>query len=131
MKDKTFTFNSGKAKEFFLEKLSFEMSPKELEENIRNNIEEINIVDVRAYDDYIDGHIPFAIHVPLNNLDEHLVMLEKDKVNIVYSYCPFCKLAQKAGFMMAEKGYPVMIMCGGYRIWKDYGFDTIKTSSDD
>lgn len=131
MKDKTFTFNSGKAKEFFLEKLSFEMSPKELEENIRNNIEEINIVDVRAYDDYIDGHIPFAIHVPLNNLDEHLVMLEKDKINIVYSYCPFCKLAQKAAFMMAEKGYPVMVMCGGYRIWKDYGFDTIKTSSDD
>lgn len=131
MKDKTFTFNSGKAKEFFLEKLSFEMSPKELEENIKNNIEEINIIDVRAYDDYIDGHIPFAIHVPLNNLDEHLVMLEKDKINVVYSYCPFCKLAQKAAYMMAQNGYPVMVMCGGYRIWKDLGFDTIKTSSDD
>jgi len=131
MKNKIYTFNSNKAKEFFLEKISFEMSPRELEKRIKNEIEELNIVDVRCYDDYIDGHIPFAIHVPLDSLEEHLVMLDKEKVNIVYSYCPYCKKAAKAAYMMAEKGYPVMTLCGGYKIWKEIGFDTVKTSSND
>lgn len=129
MKNKNFTFNSNKAKEFFLEKISFEISPRELEMYIKSNIEDINIVDVRSYDDYIDGHIPFAIHVPIDNLEEHLVMFDKDKVNIVYSYCPYCKMADKAAYIIADKNYPVMKLCGGYKIWHEIGFDTIKTSS--
>jgi len=128
MKNKNYTFNSLKAKEFFLEKISFEISPRELEESIKNNIEDINIVDVRCYDDYIDGHIPFAIHVPLDSLEEHLVMFDKDKVNIVYSYCPYCKKAYKAALQIAERNFPVMVLCGGYKIWNEIGFDTIKTS---
>jgi rhodanese-related sulfurtransferase len=129
MKNKNFTFNSNKAKEFFLEKISFEISPRELEMHIKSNIEDINIVDVRSYDDYIDGHIPFAIHVPIDNLEEHLVMFDKDKVNIVYSYCPYCKMADKAAYIIADNNYPVMKLCGGYKIWHEIGFDTIKTSS--
>ena len=129
MKNKNFTFNSNKAKEFFLEKISFEISPRELEMHIKSNIEDINIVDVRSYDDYIDGHIPFAIHVPIENIEEHLVMFDKDKVNIVYSYCPYCKMADKAAYIIADKNYPVMKLCGGYKIWHEIGFDTIKTSS--
>ena len=131
MKNKNFTFNSSKAKEFFLEKLSFEISPRDLEKHIKNNIENINIIDVRTYDDYIDGHIPFAIHVPFDSLEEHLVMFEKDKVNIVYSYCPYCKKSAETAYLIAEKGYPVMTLCGGYKIWKEIGFDVVKTSSND
>lgn len=131
MKEKNYTFNSAKAKEFFLEKISFEISPRKLEKCIKENIEDINIVDVRLYEDYIEGHIPFAIHVPLDSLEEHLVMFDKDKVNIVYSYCPYCKKAQEAAYMIAEKGYPVMTLCGGYKIWKEIGFDTIKTASEE
>ena len=131
MKDKTFIFNSGKAKDYFLEKISFETTPRELHKHIQNSIEEFNIVDVRSYDDYIDGHIPFAIHVPLDSLEEHLVMFDKDKVNVVYSYCPYCKKAPKAAYMIADKGYPVMTLCGGYKIWKENGFDTVKTSSNE
>ncbi|MBR5304174.1 MAG: hypothetical protein IKU37_05040 [Candidatus Gastranaerophilales bacterium] len=129
MKTKNFTFNSSKAKDFFLEKISFEISPRELEKHIKENIEDFNIVDVRNYDDYIAGHIPFAIHVPLDTLEEHLVMFDKDKVNIVYSYCPYCKNATYVALAIAEKGYPVMTLCGGYKIWEEIGFDTIKTST--
>ena len=95
MKNKNFTFNSAKAKEFFLNKISFEMSPRELEKHIKNNIEDFNIVDVRSYDDYIDGHIPFAIHVPLDNLEEHLVMFDRDRVNIFIVIVHIVKKLQK------------------------------------
>ena len=66
MKNKLLTFDSSKAKEFFLNKISFMTNSIELHENIQNNIDDINIIDVRTYDDYIDGHIPFAIHIPID-----------------------------------------------------------------
>ncbi len=131
MKNKDFTFDSGKAKEFFLSKISFETSPNELSQFINTDIDNYNIVDVRTYDDYIDGHIPYAIHVPFDSLEEHLVMFNKDRINIVYSYCPYCKLAYKAAYEIAQKGYPVRVLAGGYKIWCKKGFDSIKNSSQD
>ena len=123
MKEKLLTFESGKAKEFFLNKLSFMTNSKELHKNIQNNVDDINIIDVREYDDYIDGHIPFAIHIPLNSLEEHLVMLHKDRINVVYSYCPYCKMALHAAYQIAQKGFPVMALAGGYKIWCKMGYD--------
>ena len=116
MHNKLLTFNSGKAKDYFLHKISFEISPRELKKHIDENIENINIVDVRCYDDYIDGHIPFAIHVPLDSLEEHLVMFDKDKINIVYSYCPYCKKIRGALIkIMSEQktvGLHYCVFCG-------------------
>jgi len=128
MKDKCFTFDAGKAKDYFLKEISFKTSPNELNQHIKERIEELNIIDVRQYDDYIDGHIPFAIHVPFDSFEEHLVMFDKDKLNIIYGYCPYCKMPYKAAYILAEKGYPVMVLSGGYKIWVKKGFETIKTS---
>ena len=108
------TFDFQKAKEFFLEEISFIASIYELKKLIENEIESINIVDVRKYDDYIDGHIPYAIHIPYESLEEHLVMLEKHKVNIVYCYDYNCKLAHKAAYKIAENSYPVKVLNGGF-----------------
>ncbi len=129
MKEKI-TKDTKKARDFFLEKISFLTGPFELKEKIQNDIEDINIIDVRRYEDYIEGHIPFAIHVPFDSLEEHLVMFEKDKVNIVYCYSAYCKLGAKAAYMIADKGYPVMLLEGGYLTWQKLGYDCIKTSGD-
>ncbi|MBQ8636044.1 hypothetical protein IJ425_07840 [bacterium] len=128
MHDKKLTFDSSKAREYFLKEISFNASPYELHEKIKDCIEDLNIIDVRKYDDYIDGHIPFAIHVPFDSLEEHIVMFEKDKLNVVYSYCPYCKMASKAAYTLADKGYPVVVLKGGYKIWCKIGYDTVKTS---
>ena len=122
-------FDSKKALDFFKNENSFSESPFELKRKIESSIEEINIIDVRNYDDYIEGHIPIAIHIPIESFDDHKNMLEKDKLNIVYCYSSFCKLALKAAIKMSEENYPVMILMGGYTIWKKLGFDCIKTSA--
>lgn len=129
MKEKI-TQNHSKAKEYFLNEISFTITPFELKEMIKNDIDKINIIDIRTYDDYIDGHIPYAIHIPVDNLDEHLVMLEKDKINIVYGYSQYCKLTPSACYKIADKNYPVMLLKGGYYIWQKNDFDTVKLSSD-
>ena len=122
------TKHTNKAKEYFLNQISFTITPFELKELIKNDTNEINVIDIRKYDDYIDGHIPYAIHIPVDNIEEHLVMLEKDKINIVYGYSEYCKLTPKACYTIADKGYPVMLLRGGYHIWEKNDFETVKLS---
>ncbi len=124
-----FTFDLKHAQEYFKEKISFEITPKELHNLIKENIENINIIDVREYDHYIDGHIPYAIHIPLNDFENHFVMLEKDKVNIVYGYCPYCSCADKAAVIMTQNHYPARVLKGGMKIWEKFDFDIVKTSA--
>lgn len=128
MEIKYLTENTKKAEEFFLNELSFIISPFKLKRMIENEIENINIVDVRKYEDYIEGHIPYAIHVPYESLDEHLVMFEKKKLNIVYCYSQYCALAHKTAYEVAKRGYMVMVVNGGYKTWEKMSFDTVKTA---
>lgn len=128
MKEKI-THNSKEAKEFFQKLNSFLISPFELKDLIDESVDDINIIDVRSYDDYIDGHIPFAIHIPLEQMDEHLVMLHKDKINVVYCASQYCHLGFKAAYCIADRGFPVMLLNGGYKIWEKLDYDTISNSS--
>ena len=120
--------HTSKAKEYFLEKVSFCAQPKELNNMIKDNIKDINIIDVRTYDEYIDGHIPFAVHIPMHDLEGHLAMLHKDMINIIYCHCNYCNYAYHAAYFFASKGYPVMVLNGGIKVWKELEYDIVKTS---
>lgn len=125
------TFNTNRAKDFFLDKISFTIGPVELKNMIKNDLNHFNLIDLRSYQDYIDGHIPYATHLPPEELEQHWNMFDKDKINIVYCYNPFCHLAAKNAVLIAEKGYPIMELCGGYYAWKDFfNFDIVTTDAE-
>ena len=88
------TMDTRRAHEYFLNELCYSIGPKGLKEKIKNDVNSFNLIDVRGYDDYIDGHIPFAMHVPYDELEEHFNMFSKEKVNIIYSYSIVCQLAK-------------------------------------
>ena len=73
----------AKAKKFFEDKVTFTTGPIELQHMIEEG-EEINIVDVRAAEDYEEGHIPGAVNLPQEKWGT-FEGLEKDKTNIVYT----------------------------------------------
>ena len=108
-----------KAKEFFEAKMTFTTGPVELERAMKNN--EVNVIDVRAAEDYVDGHIPRAINLPKDQWHT-LKGLRKDKTNVLYCYSQVCHLAATAAVEFASKGYPIMELDGGWRWWKDDGF---------
>jgi len=116
--------NPTEAKEYFEAKVQFTTGPVELERMI-NEGQDINIIDVRAAEDYADGHIPCAINLPKEKWST-LVGLRKDKTNILYCYSQTCHLAATAALEFAEKGYPVMEMEGGFRAWKELELDIEK-----
>jgi len=85
----------------------------------------VNIVDVRAAEDYAEGHIPCAVNLPKDRWST-LEGLRKDKINVVYCYSQVCHLAAAAAFEFASRGYPVMELEGGFRTWKEHEMDIEK-----
>lgn len=110
----------AKAKAYFEAKMAFTTGPIELERAIRSG--EVNVVDVRASEDYAEGHIPGAVSLPKDRW-QTLEGLRKDKVNVLYCYSQVCHLAATAAVEFSGKGYPVMEMEGGFRAWKDHELD--------
>jgi rhodanese-related sulfurtransferase len=113
----------AKAKEYFEAKMAFTTGPVELERMIKSN--EVNVVDVRAAEDYAEGHVPSAVSLPKDQWHT-LKGLRKDKLNVLYCYSHVCHLAATAAVEFAGKGYPVMELEGGWRWWKNDDFDVEK-----
>lgn len=111
----------AKAKAFFDDKLSFTTGPVELSRMLKAN-ENINVIDVRAEEDYRKGHIPGALNLPKERW-ETAEGLSKEKANILYCYSLVCHLAAAAASHFAGKGFPVMELDGGIDEWKEHGLE--------
>ena len=113
-----------KAKEYFEAKMVFTTGPVELERMMKQG-QNINIVDVRAAEDYAEGHIPGAVNLPKDKWHS-LDGLRKDKTNVLYCYSQVCHLAATAAVEFASKGFPVMELEGGFRVWKEHDMEIEK-----
>jgi rhodanese-related sulfurtransferase len=116
----TMVHDPAKAKAFFEAKMAFTTGPVELERMMKEGA--VNVVDVRAADDYAKGHIPGAVNLPKERWSS-LQGLRKDKTNVLYCYSIVCHLAATAAVEFAARGFPVMELDGGWRWWKEDGFD--------
>jgi len=79
MATKLMITDPAKAKEYFEAKMAFTTGPVELERMMQQG-EAINVVDVRAAEDYAEGHIPGAMNLPKDQWHT-LKGLRKDKIN--------------------------------------------------
>lgn len=120
------TRNSKRAKEFFMEHLAFTVSPSGLKEMLSDNLNDIKIFDVREYEEYLNGHIPYAIHIPVTEIKEHIEQFDKEKLNIVYGHNPICQRGTKVALFLAEKDYPVKVLLGGFKGWQKNDYEIIK-----
>lgn len=125
------TKDLNRAKRFFEDILSYTIGPYSLNDMITHKINAINILDVREYDNYVDGHIPYASHIPFKEIEDHLKMLDKEKITIVYTYTDSCPRAYKTALKLVENDYPAIVLRGGYKQWKKFDFDIIKNDSND
>ena len=105
------------AQNYFARILAFTLGPVELKTLTEEN--EVILVDVRRSEDYEISHIPGAISIPKDDIEDNLDKLSKDKINVVYCYNQQCHLGAKAALIMADYGYPVMLLDGGFQVWKE------------
>ena len=109
----------SEAKAYFEKKLAFTTGPVELDRWIKSGENNLVVVDVRAAEDFAEGHIPGALNLPKEQWHEP-IGLEKGKTNVIYCYSQQCHLAANACFRFAAEGYPVMELEGGFETWKEH-----------
>lgn len=88
-------------------------------EDVKREMEDklpIRIVDVRFEDEYIEGHLPNALLIPLPELEiKAPKVLNKD--DILYVYCRSGQRSQKAVSKLQQLGYTNVFNIGGIIHW--------------
>src|SRR4029079_19123374 len=83
------------------------------------------LVDIREFDEWQEGRIPGAIHIPRGNLESRIEQTAPDKARPIVLYCAQGNRTVFGAKTLGELGYTdVVSMAGGYTDWKRDGFET-------
>ncbi len=79
-------------------------------------------VDVRLTEEWDEGHIPGAVHVPRNNLESRVEALVPDKERALVVYCGSGARSTFATRALHDLGYENAVnLAGGFADWKRNG----------
>ncbi|WP_198262692.1 ArsR/SmtB family transcription factor [sulfur-oxidizing endosymbiont of Gigantopelta aegis] len=81
----------------------------------------VTVLDVRPPEEYLAGHVPGAINVPLSELEAHLNELDSNQDVVAYCRGPHCVLAFDAVARLRNKGFNAHRMEDGFPEWKSAG----------
>ena len=85
-------------------------------------------LDVREQDEWQEGHIPGAVHIPRSNLESRVEGLLPDRESELVVYCAVGARSAFAAKSLGELGYTnVVSLAGGFTDWKRNGFDVVTT----
>ncbi len=83
------------------------------------------LVDVRERDEWSEGHIPGAVHVPRGHLESRIEQAAPDRSQPVVIYCAGGSRSAFAAKTLEELGYEnVSSLAGGFTDWKRNGYPT-------
>ena len=113
-------------------------SYRELLQQVKSEIEEVDaarardlldaadpplLVDVREPDEWGEGHIPGAVHVPRGHLESRIEQVVPDRSRALVLYCAVGARSAFAAKSLEELGYEsVASLAGGFTDWKRNGY---------
>jgi sulfur-carrier protein adenylyltransferase/sulfurtransferase len=81
------------------------------------------VVDVREQDEWDEGHIPGAVHIPRGHLESRIERAAPDASRQIIVYCASGNRSAFAAKTLGELGYDdVVSLAGGFTDWKRNGF---------
>lgn len=94
-----------------------ELSPGTVRERIEHD-DEFDLVDIRDDEDYMEGHLPGAEHLTIEELEETVV--DRDWADEVVLYCYIGQTSVQAARLVEKYGdaKSVASMAGGYEAWE-------------
>ncbi len=84
------------------------------------------ILDVRPEPEYAGGHLPGAIHIPLEQLSDRLVELPHDKEIVAYCRGRYCVLAHDAVRLLNATGLTARRAADGVLEWRVAGIPVVQ-----
>lgn len=82
------------------------------------------VVDVRPADEYASGHIPGALSIPMDSLEDRIEGIPADAEVVAYCRGPYCVLAPKAVRLLRERGLRARRLEDGFPEWRLAGLPT-------
>ena len=87
----------------------------------RARSKQVVILDTRPANEYIAGHIPGAISVPVDDLKQRLQTLTKGKEYVAYCRGPYCVYADRAVELLKAHGRRARRLTDGFPEWRAAG----------
>ena len=88
----------------------------------RARSKQVVILDTRPAAEYVAGHIPGALSVPVDDLHRRLKQLGKGKEYVAYCRGPYCIYADRAVEMLRAHGRRARRLVDGFPEWRSAGF---------
>lgn len=76
------------------------------------------ILDVRTIEEYREGHIPDAICIPNETIDNNVIKKLPNKEQLILIYCRSGNRSKQAAEKLKKLGYTNLIEFGGIKEWK-------------
>ena len=92
-------------------------------ENDKKEKENYLVIDVRSPEEYKEGHLKFAINMPLDNFKNDYTSLESFKNKDVVLYCNSGKKSGEAADILVKNGFTKVYNADGV---KKYNYDLVK-----
>ena len=89
-------------------------------------LEDIVLLDVRPMNEYMAGHIPKAISIPITELEMRLELLPKAFEIVAYCRGPFCVFADEAVALLRSHGFQARRLALGLPDWQMAGYPVQK-----
>ncbi|ULT71926.1 ArsR/SmtB family transcription factor [Pseudomonas sp. BNK-45] len=117
-------YNHGQIRQLLADS---EQQPMQLEgisrEELRQRLQEggMTLLDVRSPEEFAQGHLPGAINIPLEELEQRLAELAADQECVAYCRGPYCVLSHNAAALLRAKGFKVRRLEQGFTDWQAAG----------
>ena len=79
------------------------------------------VLDVRPPEEFVAGHIPGAVNIPIGELAKRLRELPKKKQIVAYCRGPFCLMSFQAVELLMKRGYDARRLRDGLPEWRGEG----------
>ena len=83
---------------------------------------QVVVLDVRPAAEYEAGHIPGAVSIPLDDLEQKLSEIPRDQPVVAYCRGPYCVLAVQAVELLRQRGFSARRLQDGFPEWREDGF---------
>jgi rhodanese-related sulfurtransferase/DNA-binding transcriptional ArsR family regulator len=108
---------------YFTQKDNLEaISAKELLKRVQQG--EVTVLDIRPKEEFASGHLPNAINIPPDEVEQRIDELDSNQTIVAYCRGPYCLFSYNAVKLLNEKGYTAQRLEDGYPEWQAAGHPT-------
>jgi rhodanese-related sulfurtransferase len=114
----------------FAARLAFETDPSDVHAALKTGDPGFVFVDTRSHEAWEQGHARGAVHIPKPDIPDVIPAYPAGTSFVVYCWGPGCNGATRSGLIIAELGYAVKEMIGGFEYWAREGMPVDRVVAD-